>query len=146
MCNKNGENLEKCLIIIKPDVLIHRKLGKIISSIENTGVKIISMRLIKLDKNDVEKIYTEHKQKEYYHSLISSFLIGPCVILIVIGKNCIYKINKIKYIIRNKFSINGRTWAVMHASSSEEETEFEIKIFKKYIDDYCWKEKVTKWK
>ena len=52
------KNIERTLVILKPDSVQRSLIGEIISRFERSGLKIIAMKMIAPDKNTVEKHYT----------------------------------------------------------------------------------------
>ena len=138
---------ERTLVLIKPDAMVKRLAGNIISDLYNLNLKIIGLKLVNVKKELAEKHYEEHKDKEFYNELID-YITGKLhnenVIAIVYeGKNSIQKIRDIigkthpdeahPYSIRGKYgkvhSIKKWHETVVHASDSNENAEKEINLW-----------------
>jgi len=89
---------EETLLIIKPDAVKHKVVGKIISIIEDNNIDIIKIKKIILNRKNVEIFYFEHKSKPFYGELIDFMLSGPVVALIL---KDILVINKVRKLIGN---------------------------------------------
>ena len=53
--------MEKTLIILKPDALQRRLLGKIISRFEEKGFQIIGLKMIQISETMARQHYAEHE-------------------------------------------------------------------------------------
>lgn len=83
--------LEKTLAIIKPDALEKGIIGEICQRIEDGDLKIIGMKMLKLNPKQAEGFYAVHKEKPFFGSLVKFMTSGPCVILCLEGNNAIKK-------------------------------------------------------
>ncbi|MCK4777465.1 MAG: nucleoside-diphosphate kinase [Actinomycetia bacterium] len=131
-------NLEKTLVIIKPDVVKMNLAGKIISMYEEKGLEIGNMRLTRLSSEEAGKFYSEHKGKEFYEKLIDFMTESSCIPVVFSGENAIKKVREIngatdpaeaaEGTVRKIFGTNGRRNAV-HGSDSLESAMREISFF-----------------
>jgi nucleoside-diphosphate kinase len=55
--------IEKSLVLIKPDGIKRKLIGKIISRIEDNGLKIVGMKLVRADRNLAEKHYPSSEEQ-----------------------------------------------------------------------------------
>lgn len=132
------DNMEKCLVLIKPDAVEKNIIGKIINAYEEQGLKIIALKMEKVDKSLAELHYAEHKGKSFYDELIEFITRGPLCALIVEGNSCIERVRSIngstdpkkqkEGTIRKKYAKN-MTENCVHASDSLESSKKEIKIW-----------------
>ena len=75
--------------IIKPDG-VHRKLvGRVISKIENAGLILRGMKVLKLTREEAEKFYAVHEGKPFFRSLVGFMTSGPIVVLVIGGHGSI---------------------------------------------------------
>lgn len=140
MNKKEGfeEYMEKTLVLIKPDAVEKNIIGKIISAYEESGLKIIALKMEKVDKGLAELHYAEHKGKSFYNDLIEFITRSPLCALIVEGDNCIEKVRQIngatnpkeqkEGTIRKKYA-KGITENCVHSSDSLESSKREIEIW-----------------
>jgi len=89
------------LIIIKSDAVKRNITGKILSRFEERGISIKAMRMIKISKEEAEKLYSIHKEKPFYPSLINYITSGKVVVCVLEADT-----DKLIEIVRK---MNGRT-------------------------------------
>ena len=82
-------SLEKTLSIIKPDATSRNLTGQINSIIENSGLKIIAQKRIKLTKEIAGKFYEVHKNRPFFQDLVSFMISGPVVVQVLQGDNAV---------------------------------------------------------
>ncbi len=70
-------------IIIKPDAVKRNITGKILSRFEERGIKIKAMRMIRMRKEEAEKLYNIHKGKPFYDSLINYITSDKVVVCVL---------------------------------------------------------------
>lgn len=125
-------------IIIKPDAVQRGLVGKIISRFERKGLKLVAMKLLKLDRKRAEALYAIHKGKPFYEELLVYITSGPIVAFVVEGQNAIKVVRTIVGAtnpleaalgtIRGDFALSIRK-NVIHASDSPENAAMERSIF-----------------
>jgi nucleoside-diphosphate kinase len=135
------------LVIIKPDGLKKSLTGNILTRLSETKLKIIGAKIIKVSEKLAEKHYHHLKDKSFYPELIK-YITGELhgdnrvMSLVYWGPNAIEKVRNIAGAtnpeeadptsIRGAYGrilTNGLYENVVHASSSEEEAEREIKLW-----------------
>lgn len=77
------------LAIIKPHIHMSRKAGEIIKAIEDGGFGILLCKLIQLRPEGVEEFYSEHKDKDFFPSLMKSMCAGPVWVMVLSGHNVV---------------------------------------------------------
>jgi nucleoside-diphosphate kinase len=82
-------DVERTLVIIKPDAVQRGLTGEILSRLERRGLKIAAMEFRMIDRATAEQHYGEHKGKGFYESLVSYITSGPVVTLVLEGPNAI---------------------------------------------------------
>lgn len=130
--------MEKTLIIIKPDGVERGLIGEIISRYEKKGLEIIRCKMIKADKEILDRHYDEHKGKSFYEDLIKYMTRGRILVMVVEGENAIATVRKLHGktnpmeaelgTIRGDFA-NSITENIVHASDSKESAQREIAIW-----------------
>ncbi len=132
------EQMERSLIIIKPDGVQRRLVGEIISRIEKKGLKLAAMKLVQVDRELAEKHYAVHKGKKFYESLVSFITSGPVVAMAVEGPNAIAVMRKLMGktfgfeaeggTIRGDFSVSTQ-FNLVHGSDGPETAEKELSLW-----------------
>jgi nucleoside-diphosphate kinase len=139
--------IENSLVLIKPDGLQKGVSGDIISQLSLADLKIVGMKITKVDEEVAKEHYKEHKEKPFFQNLID-FITGKhhvdrVIAIIYQGEDAIKKIRDLAGTthpekanpgtIRAKYGrIHSETEHmenVMHASDSIESSEREIKIW-----------------
>lgn len=130
--------MEKTLLIIKPDAVRKRVIGKIISMVEEAGFRILGIRMKKFSVEEAREFYKVHKGKPFYDGLVEFMTSGPVVALLLERKDAIEELRKLigatdpkeaeRGTVRALFGSNKRENAV-HASDSPSTAEYEIPFF-----------------
>ena len=135
--------LEKTLIIIKPDGVARGLVGRIISRIEDKGLRIVGMRMKMVSREMAESHYAEHKDKRFYPMLLDFITSAPVVVMAVAGRDAPAVVRKLvgptfsrtdePGSIRGDFGMS-QSFNIIHASDSPESAERELAIFFKDSD------------
>lgn len=130
--------MEQTLLLIKPDAIERNLIGKIISRVEEAGLKILDMKMVFFRKEMTEKFYGEHKGEEFYERLINYMADKNVVALKLEGPDAIETLRKLvgatdpkkaeKNTIRADFGV-GTPQNSVHASDSVKSSIREIKFF-----------------
>ena len=129
---------EHSLVLIKPDGIEKKVVGKIISIYEENGLEIADMRLVRPTREIAEKHYEEHIGRDYFPKVSECIISGPVIALVLEGENAIQKVrtlngatnpdNAEEGTIRKLYATNG-TINTVHASDSVENADREISIW-----------------
>lgn len=124
--------------IIKPDGVRRRLVGKVISRIENAGLIIRGMKVLKLSREQAERFYAVHESRPFYKSLVEFMTSGPIVVMVIGGHGSIEKWRelmgatdpaKAKYnTIRREYGTSVEK-NVVHGSDGEATAKTEVAFF-----------------
>ena len=78
-------DLERTLVIIKPDGVQRGLIGEVIARLERRGLKIVAMELRQIDRALAEEHYAEHKGKSFYEGLVNYITSGAVVTMVLEG-------------------------------------------------------------
>lgn len=130
--------MERTLSIVKPDGVKRRLIGEVIKRFEESGLKVIGLKMVNLNKKEAEGFYAVHRGKPFFESLIEFMSSGPCVVMILEGEDAIQKTRQLmgatdpkkakEGTIRHKFATNIEK-NVVHGSDGPETAIFEINYF-----------------
>lgn len=81
--------LQRTLVIVKPDGVQRALVGEIIKRLEQRGLRIVGLRLQHIDRQLAEQHYEEHVGKGFYESLVSYITSGPSVTMVLEGPDAI---------------------------------------------------------
>lgn len=126
---------ERTLIIIKPDALQRNLLGKIIERFEQKGLKIVGLKMMRLDDVLLDEHYGHHKDKPFFESLKKFMKNSPVAVMVLEGLEAVKIVRMICGAtsgrqadigtIRGDFSMSTQA-NIVHASDSVETAEKEI--------------------
>ncbi len=133
---------QKTLSIIKPDAVKAGNADAINLMIENSGLKILEKKELKLSKEEAQQFYSVHSDKPFYKELCEFMTSGPIIAQMLEGENAIELYRKVmgatnpeeaeENTIRKKFAISIQENAV-HGSDSEDNALKELNFFFKDI-------------
>ncbi|MFH0807790.1 MAG: nucleoside-diphosphate kinase, partial [Elusimicrobiota bacterium] len=86
---------ERTCVIIKPDGLGKKTVGKIIDRLESEGFKLLAIKMIKAQKSKIEEFYGIHRNKDYFQPLVEFICCMPIIVTVWEGKNAVKAIRKI---------------------------------------------------
>src|SRR5687767_6214659 len=132
------EAMERSLIILKPDAVQRGLIGPILTRIEQRGLKLAGLKLMRIDEALAHRHYAIHEGKPFFKGLVEYIISGPVVVLVVTGANVISIVRNMvgatnpvqaaPGTIRGDFAVEiGRN--LIHASDSPENGEKEVALF-----------------
>jgi nucleoside-diphosphate kinase len=80
---------ERTLVLIKPDAVQRLLTGRILSRFEERGLKLIGLKLVRVDRKLAERHYAIHRQKPFFGGLVDFITSSPLVAAAFEGPNAI---------------------------------------------------------
>lgn len=77
------------LAVIKPHIVMARKVGAIIHAIETQEYSILLSKMIQLRKEGAEEFYKEHAGKDFFPNLINVSTAGPIWVMVLSKENAV---------------------------------------------------------
>jgi nucleoside-diphosphate kinase len=130
--------MEKSLIIIKPDGVQKKVVGKIISRFEDADLDIEQMKMMEIDKALAKKHYKDHVEKDFFNILLKYICSGPVIVMVVRGPDAVNKARDLMGPTDSRKAPSGTirgdfgediTVNVVHGSDSRESAKREIELF-----------------
>jgi len=87
--------MERTLVLLKPDAVQRRLVGRIIARFEEKGLKIVGMKLMRVTRELAERHYAEHREKPFFPELVSFITSSPIVAMVVEGPGAIDEVRKL---------------------------------------------------
>lgn len=87
--------IEKTCVIIKPDGVGKKVVGKIIDRFESEGFTLQAMKMVRPTRVLMEGFYAEHKGKSFFEPFIRFVTSGPLVVMAWQGDDAIARVRKI---------------------------------------------------
>ena len=84
-------NIQQTLSIIKPDATKRDIIGKILSKLESSGLKIIAQKKIQLTEQQAKEFYKVHEERPFYDDLVKFMISGPVVVQVLEGDDAVAK-------------------------------------------------------
>jgi len=145
--------LERTLVIIKPDALSKKIAGKVITTFEKKGFKIVAFKMVLLSREKAEEFYEEHKGKEFYEPLVNFMSSNPCLVMVLEGEDVTQEVRDVAGntdpqkaepgTLRELYAQDNRH-NILHAADSLNSAERELKFFFSENEIHHWEEKTYK--
>ncbi|MCA9831487.1 MAG: nucleoside-diphosphate kinase [Dehalococcoidia bacterium] len=81
--------LQRTLVLVKPDAMQRGLAGEIISRLERRGLRIVGMKLIAVPRALAEEHYAEHKGKGFYSGLVEYICSSPILAAVFEGPSAV---------------------------------------------------------
>ena len=130
--------MEQTLIILKPDAIQRRLVGRIVQRFEDKGLALAAMKLMQIPRELAERHYAPHKGKPFYPGLIDYITSGPVVVMVLSGNRAIdiartlmgktFGYEAAPGTIRGDFGAS-RSFNLVHGSDSPESAATEIALY-----------------
>lgn len=130
--------MERTFVMVKPDGVRRKLVGRIIERIEQRNFDIVAMNMLTPSRELAEAHYAVHKGKEFYEPLLEFIISGPVVAMVVEGENSIMLMrnmmgatnpkNALSGTIRGDYTISTRE-NLIHSSDSTESAAYELKLW-----------------
>jgi nucleoside-diphosphate kinase len=130
--------MERTLILLKPDCVERRLVGRILSRFEDKGLNIVALKLIRISPDLAKRHYAEHVSKPFYPGLEKFITGGPVVAAIIEGLEAIRVVREMlgatsglkaaAGTIRGDFS-SSRQMNLVHASDGPDAAKREIELY-----------------
>lgn len=121
--------IQQAVVLVKPDGLQRGLTGEIVTRFERKGLKLIGLKMVRLDDPILEKWYEHHVNKPFFAGLKSFMTSTPIIAMLWEGVEAIESVRKICGItnarkaeagsIRGDFGM-GYQMNLIHASDGEE--------------------------
>ncbi len=130
--------MEKTLSIVKPDGVAKGVTGEVVRRMEQAGIRICAMKMIRLTLDQARMFYAVHRERPFYNSLTEFMTSGPIVAMVLMGENVIQRNRELMGATNPKDAAPGtirRDFAsdveknIVHGSDGPETAAQEIKFF-----------------
>lgn len=129
---------ETTLVLLKPDAVRRRLVGRIVSRFEDKGLAISGARLLTMTREQAARHYQEHAGRPFFDELVSFITSGPLLALAVSGPNAVRAVRLMvgatdpleaaSGTIRGDFGlVKGQN--LVHASDCSQSAERELALF-----------------
>ena len=81
--------MEKTLILVKPDGVQRCLSGEILARLEKRGLKIVALKMLRMDRSLAERHYAIHREKPFFNDLVSFITSGPIIAAVLEGEKAV---------------------------------------------------------
>ncbi|MBI5355619.1 MAG: nucleoside-diphosphate kinase [Candidatus Aenigmarchaeota archaeon] len=130
--------MERTFVMVKPDGVQRRLAGRIIQRFEDKGLRIVGLKMIRMSHKQAEDLYSIHKGKPFYDTLVKFITSSPVVVMAIEGNQAVsvsrkllgatFGFNAEPGTIRGDFG-GSKGLNLIHGSDSPESAQREIPIF-----------------
>lgn len=130
--------MERTLLLLKPDCVQRRLVGRVLTRLEDKGLNIIAMKLVRITPELAQRHYAQHVQQPWYPGLEAFITASPVVAAVVEGPSAIEVVRKMVGVtdslqaepgtIRGDFGCS-QQMNLVHASDGPDSAGREIEIF-----------------
>jgi nucleoside-diphosphate kinase len=86
---------ERTLSIIKPDAVAGGRAGAVLSRVEESGFRIVALRMRRLSRAEAEGFYHVHRGRPFFPTLCAFMSSGPCITMVLERENAIARLREI---------------------------------------------------
>jgi nucleoside-diphosphate kinase len=130
--------VQRTFSIVKPDAMQKNVLGKILTRFEESGLKIIAGKILRMSTKDAEQFYSVHKERPFFGELVEYMTTGPVFVSVLEGEDAVALNRKLMGATDPKKADAGTIRAdfadsisanAVHGSDSVENAKLEIRQF-----------------
>jgi nucleoside-diphosphate kinase len=146
--------MERTLVLLKPDCVQRRLMGRVLSRFEDKGLNVIAMKLMRVTPELARKHYAEHVQKPFYPGLEKFITGAPVLAMVLEGLEVIRVVRDIlgatsglkaaAGTIRGDYS-SSRQMNLVHASDGAEAAAREIELYFQKGEIHAYEPTLTPW-
>jgi nucleoside-diphosphate kinase len=148
------ENVERSLVLIKPDGVQRALIGEITARLERRGLRLVAAKFMQVSKTLAEEHYAIQKGKPLYNGLNAYNTTAPVMAMVWEGPNAVAAIRQTMGAtrpleaapgtVRHDFALEvGRN--ITHASDSPENGETEAALWFEENEFVSWERSVDGW-
>ena len=129
---------ERTFSIIKPDATERNLTGKINAVIEDSGLRIVGQKRIRMSRAQAETFYEIHKERPFYGELVDFMTSGPVVVQVLEGEGAVAKYREVMGATNPEQAADGTIRKLfaksvgensVHGSDSQDNANLEIRQF-----------------
>lgn len=145
---------ERTLVLAKPDAMQRGLAGEIVRRLEQRGLKIVGMKLMRIDEALAKRHYAEHEGKPFFASLVEYITSAPVLAMVFDGPSAIQAVRgtvgstnpaeATPGSIRGDYALE-RGKNLVHASDSVESGQRETALFFKPEEILGWERDSDPW-
>ncbi|HEX3264535.1 MAG TPA: nucleoside-diphosphate kinase [Candidatus Limnocylindrales bacterium] len=146
--------IERTLVLVKPDGVQRLLTGRILSRYEERGLKIVGLKLMRVDRDLAERHYAVHREKPFFRGLVEFITSAPLVAAVLEGPNAIAIVRAMNGAtrpheaapgsIRGDFAVE-TAQNLVHASDSQETAAAELALWFETSELLGYEREIDRW-
>ncbi len=145
---------EQTFLLLKPDAVQRGMIGKILSRLEEKGLKIVALKMLQVTPEQAAKQYECHFGKPFYPSLVDFICSGPSIAMIVEGRDAVAICRKLMGATAPEQSVPGTIRGdyaldvkhnLIHGSDSADSFAHESKVYFDAADKVSYALELERW-
>jgi len=146
--------LERTLLLVKPDGVQRQLVGRVITRFEERGLKLIGLKLDQTSRELAETHYAAHRERPFFAGLVDFITSAPLVAAALEGPNAIAIVRAMNGAtrpheaepgsIRGDFAVE-TAQNLVHASDSPESAAAELALWFKPEELLSYEREVDRW-
>ena len=145
---------ERTLVLVKPDGVQRQLVGRIVARYEARGLKLVGLKLVRIDRDLAERHYAAHQAKPFFAGLVDFIVSGPLVALALDGPNAIAVVRAINGATRPHEAAPGTVRGdfaletaqnIVHASDSPKAAAMELDLWFRPDELFDYERDVDRW-
>src|SRR5215831_16876389 len=131
-------SVERTFSIIKPDAVAAGNTGAILAQLQQSGFKILGMRMTRLSEPQAQAFYAVHSARPFFNGLVKFMTEGPIVVLALECEDAVKQLREVMGAtnpanaadgtVRKRFATDIER-NVIHGSDAPETAEAELRFF-----------------
>ncbi len=146
--------MQRTFVMIKPDGVQRGLIGRIITRLEERGLKLLAAKFMQVSKELAETHYAIHKESDFFDKLINYITSSPVLAMVWEGPDAVAAVRQTMGstrpreaapgFVRHDFGLDvGRN--LTHASDSLDNAEAEIRLWFKPEEIVSWQREIDRW-
>jgi nucleoside-diphosphate kinase len=146
--------IERTLVLVKPDGVQRQLIGRILERYEARGLKVVGLKLVRVDRELAERHYAAHREKPFFAGLVDFIISAPLVALALDGPNAIGVVRAINGAtrpheaapgtIRGDFALE-TAQNIVHASDGPEAATTELALWFDPAELFEYEREIDEW-
>ena len=147
-------SLQRTLVLVKPDAMQRGLIGALLGRLEQRGLRLVGLKLLRLDEPLARRHYEAHVNKPFFPGLLAYMTTCPIVAAVFEGPNAVEAVRNsmgatnplaaAPGTIRGDYALEiGRN--LVHGSDSPEAAEREVALFFPPQELLAWDRDLDHW-
>ena len=146
--------IERTVVLVKPDGVQRQLVGRIVARFEERGLRIVGLKLVKVDRELAERHYAIHKGKPFFEGLVAFITSGPLVAMALEGPDAISMVRTMNGATRPNEAAPGTIRGdlavemgqnLVHASDGPETAATELSLWFRADELVSYEREIDRW-